>query len=207
MQSIPFAALTESGKSPASSNYQPLIVNHEIVNLPSASTIAFQRQELKGRKTAPKTLAILADPVFAADDDRLTGKPKGLGPELDLRSQLQQSALKQAARNFNRNGWGRLPATAQEAKAILKLVPTSNHLEAFNFDANYNWATNKQLSQYRFLHFATHGFADPNNPELSGIVLSLVDKAGKPIQGYLQLGDIFNLHFSADLVVLSACET
>ncbi|KAB8334650.1 CHAT domain-containing protein [Scytonema tolypothrichoides VB-61278] len=207
LQSIPFAALTQPGKSAASSNYQPLIVNHEIVNLPSASTIAFQRQELKGRKTAPKTLAILADPVFDTDDDRLTGKSKALAPELDLRSQLQQSALKQAARSFNRNGWNRLPGTGEEAKAILKLVSSSNHLQAFAFDANYNWATNKQLSQYRFLHFATHGFADPNSPELSGIVLSLVDKAGKPIEGYLRLGDIFNLDFTADLVVLSACET
>ncbi|WP_233153845.1 CHAT domain-containing tetratricopeptide repeat protein, partial [Scytonema sp. HK-05] len=207
LQSIPFAALTEPGKSAASSNYQPLIVNHEIVNLPSASTIAFQRQELKGRKTAPKTLAILADPVFAADDERLSGKSKAIAPELDLRSQLQQSALKQAARNFNRDGWNRLLGTGEEAKAILKLVPSSNHLQAFDFDANYNWATHKQLSQYRFLHFATHGFADPNSPELSGIVLSLIDKAGKPIQGYLRLGDIFNLDFTADLVVLSACET
>ncbi|NMG19041.1 hypothetical protein DP116_06110 [Brasilonema bromeliae SPC951] len=207
LQSIPFAALTEPGKSAASSNYQPLIVNHEIVNLPSASTIAFHRLELKGRKTAPKTLAILADPVFGVDDDRLSGKSKALAAELDLRSQLQQSALKQAARNFNRNGWGRLPGTGEEAKAILKLVPSSNYLQAFAFDANYNWATNKQLSQYRFLHFATHGFADPNSPELSGIVLSLVDKSGKPIEGYLRLGDIFNLDFTADLVVLSACET
>ncbi|NEU72371.1 CHAT domain-containing protein, partial [Hassallia byssoidea VB512170] len=70
------------------------------------------------------------------------------------------------------------------------------------------WVTNPQLSQYRFLHFATHGFADPNNPELSGIVLSLVDKQGKPAnKGYLRLGDIFNLDFAADLIVLSACET
>ncbi|NEU77000.1 CHAT domain-containing protein, partial [Hassallia byssoidea VB512170] len=70
------------------------------------------------------------------------------------------------------------------------------------------WVTNPQLSQYRFLHFATHGFADPNNPELSGIVLSLVDKQGKPAnKGYLRLGDIFNLNFAADLIVLSACET
>ncbi|WP_407900446.1 hypothetical protein [Scytonema sp. NUACC26] len=42
---------------------------------------------------------------------------------------------------------------------MLKLVPTNNSLQAFDFDANYNWATHKQLSQYRYLHFSTHGFA------------------------------------------------
>ncbi|MBW4477584.1 MAG: CHAT domain-containing protein [Tolypothrix brevis GSE-NOS-MK-07-07A] len=57
------------------------------------------------------------------------------------------------------------------------------------------------------LHFATHGFVNDANPELSGIVLSLVDKQGKDIRGYLRLGDLFNLDYPADLIVLSACET
>ncbi|MGI8504960.1 MAG: tetratricopeptide repeat protein, partial [Hassallia sp.] len=88
LQTIPFAALNdvETGQRNVSTKraisntevYQPLIVNHEIVNLPSVTTIATQRQELKGRKTAPKTLAILADPVFEADDIRITGKSNNL---------------------------------------------------------------------------------------------------------------------------------
>ena len=208
LQNIPFAALTEPVKSATASKYQPLVVNHEIVSLPSVTTIAFQRQELIGRIPAPKALAILADPVFAADDERVTSKPKGIAPELNLEVQLEQSALKQAARNLLRNGWERLPGTGYEAKAILKLVASSNRLQAFDFDANYNWVTSQQITQYRFLHFATHGFADPLNPELSGIVLSLVDKQGKQVpQGYLRLGDIFNLNLPAELVVLSACQT
>jgi CHAT domain-containing protein/Tfp pilus assembly protein PilF len=219
LQKIPFAALNDvktfrwnvstTRDISKTEVYQPLIVNHEIVNLPSVTAIATQRQELKGRKTAPKTLAILADPVFEATDTRITDKPESIVPNSDFRgNELNQSALKQAARNLNRNGWVRLKGTETEANAILKLVPSDN-LQAFGFEANYNWVTNKQLSQYRFLHFATHGFADPNNPELSGIVLSLfLDKQGKPAnKGYLRLGDIFNLDFAADLIVLSACET
>jgi CHAT domain-containing protein/Flp pilus assembly protein TadD len=219
LQKIPFAALNDvetfhrnvSTKRPISKtevSYQPLIVNHEIVNLPSVTTIASHRLDLKGRLSVPKTLAVLADPVFEANDIRITGKPASIVPNSDFSgNELNQSALKQATRNLNRSGVPRLEGTRTEANAILKLVP-SNNLQAFGFDANYNWVTNKQLSQYRFLHFATHGFADPNNPELSGIVLSLIDKQGKPAdKGYLRLGDIFNLDFGADLVVLSACET
>jgi CHAT domain-containing protein/Tfp pilus assembly protein PilF len=217
--SIPFAALNDvetfqwnvSTKRPISKtevSYQPLIVNHEIVNLPSVTAIATQRVDLKGRKTAPLTLAVLADPVFEANDTRITGKPAIPVPNSNFGSQIEQSQLKNAARNLNRNGWGRLDGTRTEADAILKLVPSAERLQAFDFDANYNWVTSKQLSQYRFLLFATHGFADSINPELSGIVLSLVDKQGKPTdKGYLRLGDIFNLDFAADLIVLSACET
>ncbi len=189
-------------------DYQPLLINHEIVNLPSVTAIATHRQDLKGRKVAPKTLAILADPVFSTDDERVTGKPKNnIVPDLNLPGQLEQSALQRAAKNLNRRDWARLEGTRFEAEAILKLVSPSNRLQVFDFDANYNWATNKQLTQYRFVHFATHGFADSTNPELSGIILSLVDKAGKPMRGYLRLGDIFNLNITAELVVLSACET
>ena len=217
LQKIPFTALNdvETRQENISTNgatktevYQPLIVNHEIVNLPSVTTIASHRLDLKGRKAAPLTLAILADPVFEVNDRRITGKPETTVPNSDFRAQIEQSDLKRGAKNLNRAYWQRLNGTRTEATEILKLVPNSQHLQAFDFDANYSWVTNKQLSQYRFLHFATHGFADPVNPELSGIVLSLIDKQGKSAdKGYLRLGDIFNLDFAADLVVLSACDT
>ncbi|MBW4685272.1 MAG: CHAT domain-containing protein [Komarekiella atlantica HA4396-MV6] len=212
LQEIPFSALSEPNqisqleKSPqvGKSNYQPLLVNHEIVNLPSVTAIATHRQDLNKRQAAPKTLAVLADPVFAADDKRVTGKDPSLGPELNL----EQSSLQQSARNLNRAGWRRLLGTRTEAEQILKLVPPSESLQAFDFDANYNLATSPKLKQYRFILFATHGFADPIKPELSGIVLSQINKQGKPnIPSTLRLGDIFNLDLGADLVVLSACET
>ncbi len=225
LQEIPFAALTdltpqpsslpgkrEQDKPPSPSRggaggevlYQPLLVNHEIVNLPSVTAIAIHRNDLNKHQVAPKTLAVLADPIFAADDERFTGKPPSLGPEINL----EQSSLKQTARNLKRTGWGRLPGTRTEAEQILKLVSPLESVYAFDFDANYNFATSKQLKQYRFILFATHGFADPINPEKSGIILSQIDKQGKPnIPGTLRLGDIFNLDLGADLVVLSACET
>ena len=202
-------AIPASGKS---FNYQPLFVNHEIVNLPSASTIAIQRQELSNRKKAPKALAILADPVYSNTDERFNrtrnkqlNKQKKQQDSLGI--ELERSALKRSADTFNRQGWGRLPGTRKEAETLLKLVPDGDRLTVFDFDANYNWATSSALNQFRILHFATHGFVNDANPELSGIVLSLVDKQGKDIRGYLRLGDLFNLDYPADLIVLSACET
>ncbi|BAZ51704.1 TPR domain protein [Nostoc sp. NIES-4103] len=226
LQYIPFAVLTDLTPQPPSLqgkgeedkipsqgrrgvggevNYQPLVVNHEIINLPSASTIAILRQQIKGRTPAPKTLAILADPVFSANDDRFTGKSANSANERNV--EVEQSALQRSLRNINRNKIGRLENTRTEAQEILKLVPPSDNLQAFDFDANYSWATSKQLSQYRMVHFATHGFLDSADPELSGIVLSLIDKQGKPQKGFLRLNEIFNLNLPAELVVLSACQT
>ncbi|MBR8838531.1 MAG: CHAT domain-containing protein [Stigonema ocellatum SAG 48.90 = DSM 106950] len=187
------------------SNYEPLLVEHEIINLTSASIIAIQRQQIAQRKKAPKTLAILADPVFDPKDERVTGKPESsqLAPNLEL----ERSALARSANLLNRSAWNRLDGTRAEAESLLKLVPSSNRLQAFDFDANYTWATSSALNQFRILHFATHGFVNDENPELSGIVLSLVNRQGKEIQGYLRLNELFNLDYPADLIVLSACET
>ena len=179
------------------------MLNHEIVNLPSASTIAIQREKIAKRKIAAKKIAILADPVYSSKDKRVTGKEETLAPELDL----ERSALKRSAKSLNREGWSQLPNTLIEAQEILKLVPSSNSLQAFSFDANYNWATSKNLNQYQILHFATHGFVNPDCPELSGIVLSLVNKNGQQIPGYLRLADLFEQDYPAELIVLSACET
>jgi CHAT domain-containing protein/tetratricopeptide (TPR) repeat protein len=202
LQSIPFAALADP-MSKADSTYQPLIVNHEIANLPSVTAIATQRRQLNNRKPASKTLAVLADPVFESNDIRLTGFEPA-PPEFDL----NRSSLQRALKNLKRNGLERLDGTRQEAKDILKLVPPQESIHAYDFDANYNFVNSPELKQYRFLLFATHGFVDTTNPEMSGIVLSQFDNQGKPVkQGYLNLANIFNLDLNAELVVLSACET
>jgi CHAT domain-containing protein len=80
-------------------------------------------------------------------------------------------------------------------------------MEVLDFAANRDMAQSKGLGQYRFVHFATHGLLDNDHPELSGLVFSLVDRQGKPQEGFLNLEDVYNLSLPADMVVLSACET
>jgi hypothetical protein len=72
---IPFGALPDPNSLKESDgSWQPLLVEHEVVNLPSASTIAVLRRELAGRKPAARMLAMLADPIFSKDDEQ--GKPQ-----------------------------------------------------------------------------------------------------------------------------------
>src|SRR5207302_697158 len=100
-----------------------------------------------------------------------------------------------------------LNSSASEAKRIIAVAPRGDNKEALNFDASRETATSLALSSYRTVHFATHAVVNYEHPELSGIVLSLVDRKGQPQDGYLRLHDIYNLNLPADLVVLSACNT
>ncbi|NET89646.1 MAG: tetratricopeptide repeat protein [Kamptonema sp. SIO1D9] len=193
---LPFAALSASGN-----DYVPLITKHEIVNLPSASILAILRRDLQQRKPAPKTITIIADPVFSSEDGRLENSTS------TERENWEKYTLDRAGKIMDIGVWARLPGTRTEAEAILNLVPESKSSYAFGFQANRATATNPQLNQYQIVHFATHGLMNSVTPELSGIVLSMVDEAGNFQNGFLRLHDIFNLDLSADLVVLSACET
>ena len=89
----------------------------------------------------------------------------------------------------------------------MELVPNDQRFKAVDFAANRTVVSNDTLSKYRIVHFATHAMLNNSHPELSGIVLSLVDESGKPQNGFVRLYEIYNLRLSADLVVLSACRT
>ncbi len=221
LQYLPFAALPNpknltpqppslQGKGEYESNsplrggerlLTPLLVEHEIVNLPSVSTLAVLRKEVNNRQPAPKAIAILADPVFRSDDPRLKSPQQPVDKrnvnELDLSTSARSSGVK----------FDRLPFTRTEADRISALFPDALRKEAFDFAASRAIATSPELSQYRIVHFATHGILNSTQPELSGVVLSLFDNKGMPQNGFLRLNDIFNLNLPAELIVLSACET
>lgn len=183
----------------------PLAADHEIVNLPSASVLAAVRGE--DAPQTSRTIAVLADPVFAADDPRVVVS----FPEA-ARAGNSKSEDPSLVRNVANSRSGelyinRLPSTLREAQMIVKLVSPSEATMLTGFDANHNAALSSELSHYRIIHFATHGIIDPEHPELSGIILSLVDQHGNRQDGFLRLYEIYHLRLAADLVVLSACQT
>ena len=51
--------------------------------------------------------------------------------------------------------------------------------KADGFEASRATIMRSELGQYRIVHFATHGIVDYQHPELSGLVLSLVDEQGQ----------------------------
>lgn len=194
-----------------------MIVNHEIISLPSASALAIQRAELAGRQPAPKLLAVIADPVFDRSDARFKTPARNAGDKAqpqtiafnDARSieHLAEKSDDKSGTTTRRLVIPRLPFTRQEANQLIALAPQTSSFRAIDFQASRENVINGQLSQYRYVHFATHGLLDTERPKLSSLVLSMVDEQGKPQDGFLRLHDIYNLKLPAELVVLSACQT
>ncbi len=203
LQYLPFAALPEPALDAAKA--APLIAKHEIISAPSASVLATLRRETAGRKPAPKTLAVLADPVFSMDDARVVRQQKAL-----KNAAASDEAAGQALRSASEVGvqeFVRLRFSRQEAEEIARFAPPEMTLKALDFDASRETVLRPDIGQHRIVHFATHSLLNSKRPELSGVVLSLVDQTGKPQNGFLRLYDIYNLRLASDLVVLSACRT
>ncbi len=186
-------------------SFRPLVVDHEIVTLPSASVLAEMRRELAGRKPAAGAVAVFADPVFSGDDSRI--RTTGKTVETPLLTRDLERSIRDVGLTIDGKGFPRLPFSRREAEAIVAIAPRGQWAKALDFQASRAAATSDDLSNYRVVHFATHGLLNSHHPELSGIVLSLVDQQGKPQNGFLRLHEIYNLKLPAELVVLSACQT
>jgi CHAT domain-containing protein/tetratricopeptide (TPR) repeat protein len=231
LQYVPFGALPAPnvkrvGKTEGNGGTEvrnPLVVSHEIVNVPSFATLALLRKEVAGRREAPKLVAVLADPVFDAEDSRVlrtnthTGQGAATRGEAEPEAaagpsdSLAEDSLTRSAAEVGLTREGlrlrRLFFTRREADSILEQVPDGAGAKFLDFRANRTTAKSPDLANYRVVHFATHGWLDSEHPELSGLVLSMVDEHGKPQNGFLELQDIYNLKLHADVVVLSACQT
>jgi CHAT domain-containing protein len=190
LEYVPFTALS------IDSAYEPLIARHEVISLPSASVLDALRRE--NRQRAPEALAVLADAVFQSDDSRFKAHAS---PGADQRD-LMRSAAEAGVVNFPR-----LPFSRREAEAIVAKAGEPRSLKALDFTASRETVFNTKLDQYRIIHFATHALLNSQHPALSGIVLSLYDEQGRPIDGFVRAHEIYNLKLNADLVVLSACRT
>jgi len=221
LQFVPFAVLPNPGREGL------MFEQHEIISLPSLSALVELRTDTAQRARAPGLLAIFADPVFEADDPRITRgadraasmpvprtRNRGSGIRTRLALQPELGPRPGAMRGFfDLLGTGedasfhRLLYARYEADSIEAIAAGQDVKTLRGFDANKKLATTMDLSEYRIIHFATHSLLDFRHPELSCIVLSQRDEQGAEQDGFLRLNNIYNMKLSADLVVLSACQT
>lgn len=175
---VPLAALQLSGAA------EPLGVDHDLVQAPSASYL------LNGARPRPisqfpQTVLAIVDPVFSADD-----------PRVKNRCPQEHAAEK----------WPRLPFNG-EVDLIEAMVPPARRRILRSFDASRAMLARIHLEDYAILHFSTHALIDDRIPELSRIVLSLVNKTGCSVDGSLHPYQLGQLHLADSIVVLSACDT
>lgn len=194
LQYLPFSTLKNK--------IRYLIETNEIVNLPSASTLPLLRKTKKILTSQRKEIAILADPIFSNSDSRF--KTLALQKTDESNKPKTEDKIIPAVL---RSDFSRLRFSRVEAENISSLAADDKKHIALDFAANLESVNSEAVRNSKIVHFATHGIVNSRLPELSSIVLSLFDENGKSREGLLRLNDVYNLQLSADLVVMSACET
>lgn len=192
LEELSFAALPSPVESEDCAGAAPLVADHEVVHLPSVSALTAQRRLLADRQPAPGWLAMVADPVYGPDDDRLRASG---GPR-------PASSRARAPGRF-----ARLSHAGEEADAVLAELPPATVFDARGLHASKETITGGAIGEHRVVHFATHGVLHPDQPLLSFLALSQVSADGRPVDGDLYAHEIYDLEIPAELVVLSACDT
>ena len=100
----------------------------------------------------------------------------------------------------------RIPATAEEVRGIAKDFAASDTKVLLGEDAKKDTVRDMDLSQFRYLHFATHGLL-PTDSGLVEPALVFSGPSDHPKEIMLLMSEILTLKMRADLVVLSACNT
>ncbi|HEV2836022.1 MAG TPA: CHAT domain-containing protein, partial [Pyrinomonadaceae bacterium] len=197
-----------------SDRHEPLIANYEIVNAPSASILGHLRKHKQHRRPGAKLLAAFGDPVFAANYAEHKAAATGESVAMLAGAQpIQNAGWPQAWRDIEFVGDKLDPANIQPlefSKFELQKLSDLGGATSFvyrGFAASREMLTHLDLSQFSVLHFATHGLFDPKRPESSGLLLSMLDSAGRPQNGFITMADVYSLNAPVDLVVLSACRT
>lgn len=96
-----------------------------------------------------------------------------------------------------------LPGAEREAEAITQLFPEATMLTKAEAQEA---ALKSILGQYRYVHLATHGYFSDAAPLQSGVVLAEPPPDANE-DGILTARELMELPISAEMVVLSACES
>lgn len=191
LHSLNFALLPDPALGDRQDSW--LLMRHEITYAPSASVLAALHLPRPGRPAPIEEAALVGDAISLFEDERLLKAPAFAGRKLGVT-------------RFDK-GFERLPATGREIRSILRLVPGGKAKTLLGFEATRDLVLGGALKGFRVLHFATHGVADSNDAGRAALVLSWYDRKGTRLNAFLRARDVDQLELSAELVVLSACET
>jgi CHAT domain-containing protein len=165
--------------------------------LPAASALQMVRNGAGNREWQKQFLGI-ADPITSHADVRYD-------IAYDNRSSMQLDETQFTKERARGLVLSRIPATADEVHAIAELFGANVELR-IGLEANKPNIVAMELSRFRFLHFATHGLL-PVESGISEPALVLSYDGKSPEDMLLTMSEILGLSVSADMVVLSACNT
>lgn len=184
---LPFEALRNS-------EGQYLLTSDVISYAPSATVLDALRREDK-QQEAPRPFLGVGDVAY--EDQGRAGK------RIPASETLRGRFIRGFA-DFVGMPLHDLPQTREEVESISRIVGKGAET-LFGASATESAFKKEPLNEFRVLHLAVHGFADPQFPERSALVLGADPKAGE--DGLLQVREIKKLRLNAELTTLSACDT
>lgn len=182
-----------------------LIKTHALSVLPSVQSLSSLRKLASGTAGARPFFG-MGDPVLEGPDpaDRQRGRAKraaGTRPASFYRNGL---ADVRAVRELTP-----LPDTAEELRTIAKVLGAPEDAVSLREAASETRVKSAPLSEYRVVHFATHGLVAGDLSGLAepALVLTPPQVPTEADDGLLTASEIATLSLNADWVVLSACNT
>jgi CHAT domain-containing protein len=201
LHTLAFEALVASEVNHGATSARPvyLVERHVITYAPSISVLT----EIERRRQTAKPndhILLVGDPVFSGSDS----------PWAPANQPATNQEVLMAMGRRERFGGGLtpLPATRQEVMEIARLAERHNWTRTvlLGREASEERLTSSELSSYRVLHLATHAVADDKAGGFSALALSLDEKPAGG-DGVWTAAEIARMKLTADLVVVSGCET
>jgi CHAT domain-containing protein/tetratricopeptide (TPR) repeat protein len=188
---VPFAALQVGDAE----QKDFVVLQHDVSVIPAAWMLntGGERAPLHGRGK----ILIVADPVYQMDDPRIA----------ELKHALPALPSSGFQPDTNHRAYRRLPFTAEEAAGISAQFPATDVDKLIGVDATRERLLALDWSQYRVIHIATHGTADAQVPGLSALILGSYDARGEVKDRAVRVADMALRTLTAEVVVLSACDT
>jgi CHAT domain-containing protein/tetratricopeptide (TPR) repeat protein len=168
-----------------------LVQDHPVSYVPSLSSL----RELNRRRSASrirphKDLLAFGDPFYGANEENRQNASTDIFQDFYSNSSINFFRLKFSGLEIQKIAAAFKPSRTD---VFRRQEATEDRLKA------------EPLTNYRIIHFATHGLIDDKKPARSSIILALDQDPGE--DGFLQMREVFNLRMNADLVTLSACQT
>lgn len=189
LAAIPFEVLARGGKR--------LVDTHEIAYLQSLSLAASMKAESRKIDRRLPMIAVGA-PSFS----------HGLDTS-DLTSATSALAAAVRRRQDRHAAWSELPGAAMELAAVKEMFGLVEGETLFDgaeatIERVRSLASSGTLGRAASILFASHGYLDPRDPSRNAIVLGSVS----PMEaGMLTAAELAGYDLTADLVVLSACDS
>ena len=191
------------GKIPQTSGAEFFGDRNPVSYYQSVTALTLARTLGKRKKTGEKTIAMV-DPVFTINDRRLLKYAKQSQEKLatTLPTDLLVPMEEQNSLTFPR-----VELTAQLGESLKKADPSRTDIYE-GMDARKSVILGKDLTPYRSVVFATHGYFGKDLPGIQEpvLVLTLLDQP-KGEDGFLRMSEVMGLNINCDIAALTACQT